>query len=69
MPDPKFEAFAKEVMAHWPGDGPDGFELQDLAVKHNMIAEIPGGYDPDTHFDAYGVEPEKGDQWFERNYS
>lgn len=35
----KLRAFARAVLGHWPGDAPDGFELQELAIKHGMLAE------------------------------
>lgn len=69
MSKPDFEGFAKAVMRSWPEGGVDGFELQELAEKHSMIAPAPGGYDPERHFDEYGVAPEKGDPWFETTYS
>ena len=67
-PIPDWEAFGKAVMENWPLGDVDGFELQELAVKHSVISEVPGGFNPDIHqgCDDYGAEP--GDQWFERNY-
>ncbi len=66
-PKPDWEAFGKAIMARWPHGDVDGFDLQDLAEKHNVILLTPDGYDPEKHGDdEYGAEPE--DQWFERNY-
>jgi len=63
-----FEGFAKDVMKAWPERGVDGFELQDLAEKHRLIVKVPGGYDPEHHFDEFGLAPEKGDPWYEIAY-
>jgi hypothetical protein len=54
------------LMERWPEIGDiDGFCLQDMAVSAGVLQEVPGGYDPDEHFDIVGVGPEPGDQWFE----
>ena len=69
-PKPDWEAFGIDIMAHWPNGDIDGFDLQDIAEKHNVIIPIPGGYDPEKHGDEdgdeFGLEP--GDPYFERNY-
>jgi hypothetical protein len=66
-PRPDWEAFGKAIMRHWPEGGPDGFELQDVALEHNVIIPVPGGYDPEVHGDdPYDAEP--GDEYFQRNY-
>ena len=31
-------AFAKEIMDHWPESGVDGDDLQEIAVKHGLLA-------------------------------
>lgn len=37
----KLRAFAQEIMNGWPDVGTlDGFDLQELAVKHGLLAEI-----------------------------
>lgn len=54
------------AMEGWPETGDiDGFMLQDMAVNCGVLKEIPGGYDPEQHFDSVGVGPERGDPWFE----
>ena len=34
----KLRAFAREVMAAWPEGGIEGEDLQEIAVKHGMLA-------------------------------
>ncbi len=34
----KLRAFAREVMSAWPEGGIEGDDLQDIAVKHGMLA-------------------------------
>ncbi|AVX04189.1 hypothetical protein MXMO3_01663 [Maritalea myrionectae] len=64
---PDFEAFAKDVMEAWPQGDIEGFELQEKAIKHGMIVEIEGGYDPEKHDDDFGgAEP--GDTWYQVNF-
>ena len=66
-PKPDWEACGKDIMSQWPHGDIDGFDLQDIAEKHNVIVPIPGGYDPEKHGDdEWGAEP--GDPYFERNY-
>lgn len=37
----KLRAFAQDVMGDWPHEcGLDGFELQDLAVKHGLLVPV-----------------------------
>lgn len=37
----KLRAFAQEIMSHWPEDGIDGYDLQEIAIKHGlMISQI-----------------------------
>lgn len=43
-PEIDWEGFARAVMEHWPDGGLDGFELQDLAFRHGLIDEAPGGF-------------------------
>ena len=67
MPVIDFAGFAREVLSHWPDEGIDGFDLQDLGVKHGLLRETT--YDPDLHGeDRFGVA-EKGDPWFIRRYA
>ena len=55
------------VMEGWPEIGDvDEFMVQEMAVKTGVLREIPGGYDPEQHYDSVGVDPEPGDPWFER---
>ena len=43
----KLRAFAVEVMAAWPEGGIEGDDLQEIAVKHGMLA-------PETRFEPCG---------------
>ena len=43
----KLRAFAREVMAAWPEGGIEGDDLQEIAVKHGMLA-------PETRFEPCG---------------
>ncbi|TDQ63617.1 hypothetical protein ATL17_1624 [Maritalea mobilis] len=64
---PDFEAFAKDVMEAWPEGDLEGFELQEKAIKHGLIYEVDGGYDPKKHEDLYGCS-EPGDTWYQINF-
>lgn len=33
----KLRAFALEIMSHWPENGIDGDDLQEIAVKHGLL--------------------------------
>ena len=61
-------AFGKDIMRMWPHGGLDGFELQELAEKHEVIKPYKDGFDPARHSDDEGVCPHKGDEWLYRNY-
>lgn len=65
-----WEGFGQAVMEAWPDGDIDGFELQEIAERHGVISQVPGGYDPERDgedaIDEYGIEP--GDAWFVRNY-
>ena len=63
-----WRGFGKAVMEGWPEGGIDGFDLQELAEKYNVIRAVEGGFNPKRHNDAYGVCPDPGDPWFLRNY-
>ena len=62
MPD--FEGFARAILKDWPVGDIDGAELFDLAIKYQMVEEIPGGFDPEKHSDEHGICPTKGDPWY-----
>jgi hypothetical protein len=62
---PDWEGFGRDLLEHWPVRDVDGSELFDAALRNGLIAEIPGGYDPDQHIDAEGICPEAGDPWYE----
>lgn len=69
-PQPDWEAFGKRVFAliEWPEyfydiEGPEVFEL---AKEHNLVREIPGGFNPEIHDCPYGSEP--GDPWYTTNF-
>lgn len=64
---PDWEAFGRAVMEAWPDSGLDGFDVQELAEKHGLIVEAPGGFDPKVHLDPLGIcEPR--DTFFLRTY-
>lgn len=64
---PDYEGFTKAVMEewheHWDLEASDRFEL---ALKFNILREIPGGFDPECHVSDFDTEP--GDPWYEKNY-
>jgi hypothetical protein len=60
-----WEGFGRDLLESWPVRDVDGSELFDAALRNGLIAEIPGGYDPDQHIDADGICPEAGDPWYE----
>ena len=67
MSAPDWEGFGRAIMDDWQEHcDVDAGEKFDLAVNHGIVCEIPGGYDPDHHVDAYGCA-EKGDPWYETN--
>lgn len=69
---PDWEGFGRSIMDYgWPGEIPEieGSDIFDLAEAHNLIREIPGGFNPDIHHDDVGVGPEPGDEWYEFNFS
>lgn len=62
---PDWEGFGRAVMADWPECGDiDGFTLQDMAVEHGLLREVPGGFNPEEHIDVTCCA-EPGDVWFE----
>jgi hypothetical protein len=68
MKTPNFEAFAKDVMKDWPeGFDIDAADLQDMAIKHGLLQEVEGGFDPEQHEDEHGCA-EPGDSWFMTTY-
>ncbi|NOD65770.1 hypothetical protein [Ruegeria sp. HKCCD6109] len=66
---PDWEGFGRHLLEDWPVGDIDGADLFDAALKHGLIWEIPGGYDPDQHIDAEGIAPERGDPWYEYAFS
>lgn len=62
---PDWEGFGRALMEDWPTGDIDGSQLFDMSLKYGLIAEVPGGYNPDEHIDAEGICPETGDPWFE----
>lgn len=63
-----WEGFGRAMLEHWPVRDVDGAELFDLSLKYGLIAEVPGGYDPEQHIDAEGISPETGDPWYEYTF-
>ena len=43
----------------------DYSELFDMAESTGVIIPVKGGFDPDKHVDFYGINPEKGDPWYD----
>ncbi|MGR3524884.1 MAG: hypothetical protein ACU0CT_02655 [Paracoccaceae bacterium] len=62
---PDWEGFGRHLLECWPVCDMDGSDLFDAALRNGLIAEIPGGYDPEKHIDAEGICPEAGDPWYE----
>ncbi|WP_411975971.1 hypothetical protein [Sulfitobacter faviae] len=65
---PDWEGFGRAMLEDWPVRDVDGAELFDLSLKYGLIAEVPGGYDPEHHIDAEGISPETGDPWYEYTF-
>lgn len=56
-------AFAAEVLKSvFDGFSLDGFDLQELAVKHGLLVKTK--YDPKKHSNAYDDYVEPGDPWY-----
>jgi len=69
MNKPDWEGFGMEVVTYgWPTNDIDGSELFALALMHNLIKPIEGGYNSEEHFDTEGICPEEGDPWYEYNF-
>lgn len=62
---PDWKGFGQALVEDWPTADIDGSFLFDMALKHRVIREIPGGYNPEQHIDAEGICPEPGDPWYE----
>jgi hypothetical protein len=68
MTTPNFEAFAEDVMMNWSeGLDVDAGDLQDMAIKHGLLRQVEGGFDPEQHDDLHGCA-EPGDSWFMTTY-
>lgn len=67
MSKPDWEAFGREIMEEWPGGGLDGFDLQEVAVRHGVIEETR--YSPGDHGPCPEGITEPGDPWFVRCYA
>ena len=67
---PDWEGFGRAMVEfEWPANRyVEGSELFDLAVEFDLIRSIKGGYDPEEHIDAEGIEPEVGAPWYEYNF-
>jgi len=68
MSKPDWEGFGRAIVEEWPTGDIDGGFLWDMALLHSLVVEIPGGYNPEEHFDEHGICPEKGDPWYEYNF-
>ncbi|MDQ0135726.1 hypothetical protein J2T08_003647 [Neorhizobium galegae] len=59
----KLVEFAKEVIhVAFEGGSLDGGDIQEMALKHGLIAEER--FDPKIHKDTFGNDAAPGDQWF-----
>jgi hypothetical protein len=68
MTTPNFEAFAKDVMMSCSeGLDVNAWDLQDMAIKHGLLRQVEGGFDPEQHEDEHGCA-EPGDIWFMYTY-
>ncbi len=67
--EPDWEGFGRAVMASWPDGDLDGYELQELAAKHNVLSEVEGGYNPEIHGTDHWFDPVIGDPWFVKNFA
>lgn len=65
---PDWEGFCRDLLDNWPVSDVDGSELFDLALKHGMIREVPGGFNPYHHLDTENTFPEPGDPWYEYTF-
>lgn len=66
---PDWEGFGRAIMEMWQAhcdlDAADRFEW---ALKYNLLREVVGGFDPESHDDEWG-NAEEGDDWYEVNYT
>ena len=65
---PDWQGFGRAMVESWPISDIEGSDLFDMALKFGLVAEIPGGYDPEQHIDSEGVCPETGDPWYEYTF-
>jgi hypothetical protein len=66
---PNWEAFGRDVLGEWPGlYDLEASEIFDLAVKHGLVKEVAGGFDPERHVDFYAVDLQKGDPFYEYTF-
>lgn len=67
MTKPDWEGFGKAIMEEWGAHCDiEASEKFELALKFNVLREIPGGFDPEKHVDAFGCG-ERGCPWYELN--
>jgi hypothetical protein len=59
------EAVMEEFGEHRDLSAEDKF---DFALKFHIIKEVPGGFDPEVHVDAFDCGVEPGDPWYMPNY-
>lgn len=65
---PDWEGFGRAITEDWPTGDIDGSDLFHMSLKYGLIAEIPGGYNPDEHIDSEGICPGRGDPWYEYTF-
>lgn len=69
IPEPDWEGFGRKVIkATFTYLDVEGDFLQELALKHNLIFLVPGGFNPLVDYDPEGI-CEEGDPWYICNYS
>lgn len=66
---PDWQGFGRAIMEDWAlhfdVDASDKFEW---ALKFGLLKTVEGGFDPEKHVDRY-CEAERGDDWYELNYT
>lgn len=64
-PVSNWEAFGRAIMAEWQAHcDVDALERFELALKHGVLVEIEGGFDPEKHVAEY-CDATKGDPWYQ----
>jgi len=56
-------AFTRWLLEHFWDGCPDECDIQDRLVELGILVEVPGGFDPETHYDPSGCA-EPGDTFY-----